>query len=62
VENKYSEFIELRDLLFIKSTGKKIKICTKFSERPFNLIPVASNIKNLKKGSLIEWLNTNNSK
>ena len=62
VENKYSEFIELRDQLFIKSTGKKIKISTKFSDPPFNLIPVASNIKNLKKGSLIEWLNTNNSK
>jgi len=61
VENKYSEFIELRDRLFVESTGNKITISTKFSDPPFNLTPITSKIKNLKKGSLIEWLNTNNS-
>jgi hypothetical protein len=60
VENKYSEFIDLRDQLFIKSTGNKIRILTKFSDPPFNLTPITSNIKNFKKGSLIEWLKTNN--
>ena len=60
VENKYSEFVELRDQLFIKSTGNKITIETKFSDPPFNLIPIVSNVKNFKKGSLIEWLKTNN--
>ena len=60
VENKYSEFVELRNHLFIESTGNKISISTKFSDPPFNLTPITSNVKNLKKGSLIEWLNTNN--
>ncbi|MGY8923611.1 MAG: DUF4407 domain-containing protein [Flavobacteriales bacterium] len=61
VENKYSKFVELRDQLFVESTGSKRVISTKFSDPPFNLIPIKNNIKNFKKGSLIEWLNTNNS-
>ena len=40
-------------------TGEKINIKSKFSDPPFNLIPIKNKIKNLKKGSLLEWLKKN---
>ena len=59
IKDEYSDFIILREQLFAISTGEKINIKSKFSDPPFNLIPIKNKIKNLKKGSLLEWLKIN---
>jgi len=56
IVDEYMFFLEKYKNLMLDSTGKKIVFEEKFEDPPFNKIKIKSNIKTLKKGSLLKWI------
>ena len=56
IVDEYMFFLEKYQNLMLDLTGKKIVFEEKFEAPPFNKIKIKSNIKTLKKGSLLKWI------
>lgn len=58
--NEYKSFKELYSILMMKSTGHKIEFEEKYKDPPFNTVQIERSYRELKKGTLLKWLEMNN--